>query len=85
MKPKTIRKVPPLCPSREPYWQREQPQRAVLGRAVLTYYRQEGVLQVAQRGASSDRKLTVTLDQADVQRNPAAGALLGQVVKDWQP
>ena len=83
MKPRNVRKVPPSPPSREPC--QEQPQRAVLGRAVLTYYRQEGVLQVSQRGAGGDRRLIVTLDQTDVQRNPAAGALLGQVVKDWQP
>ncbi|MHB1255261.1 MAG: hypothetical protein ACYCXI_03445 [Dethiobacteraceae bacterium] len=83
MKPKNVRKVPPPPPPHDPYWQREQPQRAVLGRVVLTYFRQEGVLQVAQRGA--ERRLIVTLDQVDVQQNPAAGALLGQVAKDWQP
>lgn len=80
MKPRNVRKVPPSSPAREPC--REQPQQAVLGRAVLTYYRQEGVLQVAQRGGN---RFTVVLDQVDVQQNPAAGALLGQVARDWEP
>lgn len=74
-----VRKVPPSPPSREPYWEREQPQQATAGRVSLSYFRQAGILQMAQRSGP-----VVTLDQEDAQKNPAAIALLARVIRDWQ-